>query len=125
MIEVINEVEYTHVRIRPQEGMIRGAVPIGDDIVYPPLAEPLSKDEYASRGVDFVSREKDGDKNVDYYKAMKNAYNDSKKWHRVVSADPNRGRNNRKTILFSKKNAGLEEKDEKEVREYYAKKEKK
>jgi len=125
MIEVINEVEYTHVRIKPKKGVIRGGVPIGDDIVYPPLGRPLSRDEYAGRGVDFVSREKDGDKNVDYYKAMLKAYEESKGWRKVVSADAARGRNNRKAIAFYKKHAGLEEKDEKEVAEYYAKKDKK
>ena len=66
MIEVINGVEYTHVRIKPKEGVIRGAVAIGKDIIYPPTAKPLSKGEYAGRGVDFVSREKDGDKHVEY-----------------------------------------------------------
>jgi len=125
MIEVINEVEYTYVRIRPKTGVVRGAVPIGDDIVYPPTAEPLSKDEYAGRGVDFVSREKDRDKNADYYKAMLKAHEVSKEWRKVVSTDAARGRDNRKSIAFYKKHAGLEEKDEKEVKEHYAKKEKK
>jgi len=124
MIEVINEVEYTYVRIKPKKNVIRGGVPIGDDIVYPPLGKPLSKDEYAGRGVDFVSREKDGDKNADYYKDMIKAYEKSKDWCRVVSKDPGKGKDNRKVIVFYKKHAGLEEKDEKAVKEYYEKKKK-
>jgi len=125
MIEIVNGVEYTFVRIKSKEGVISGAVPIGNDIVYPPLAKPLSKDEYASRGVDFVSREKDGDRNVDYYKAMLKAHEKSKDWCKVVSIDAERGFNNRRAIEFYKKYAGLEEKDEKKVKEYYAGKEKK
>ena len=125
MIEVVNGVEYTYVRIKPKSGVIRGAVPIGNDLVYPPLAKPLPKDTYASRGVDFVSQEKDGGKNADYYSAMVKAYEKSKDWCKVVSADPERNKNNRKAIDFYKKHAGLEEKDEKEVEDYYAKKEKK
>lgn len=125
MIEPINEVEYTYVRIKPKAGVINGAIPIGNDIIYPPLAKPSSKEEYASRGVDFVSREKDGDKNADYYKAMLEAYEESKEWRKVVSVDAARGRNNRKAIAFYKKNAGLEEKDDKKVKEYYGKKDKK
>jgi len=125
MIEVINVVEYTYVRIKSKEGVIRGAVPIGSDIVYPPLAKPLSKDEYASRGVDFVSKIKDGDKNVDYYKAMLKAYEFSKGWRKVVSVDIGRNKNNRMAIAFYSKHAGLEEKDAIKVKEYYAKKEKK
>ena len=124
MIEVINGVEHTYVRIKPKEGMIRGAVPIGKDIVYPPTAKPLSKGEYAGRGVDFVSREKDGDKNVDYYKAMLKAYEESKGWRKVVSVDPGRGEDNRRVIAFYKEKAGLEEQDSAKVRDYYAKKEK-
>lgn len=125
MIEVVNGVEYTHVRIRPKEGVIRGAVPIGNDIVYPQLAKPLSKEEYASRGVDFVSREKDGDKNADYYAAMLKAYEESKGWRKVVSVDAARDINNRRAIEFYKQHAGLEEKDDKEVEKYYAEKGKK
>ena len=125
MIEVVNGVEYTFVRIKPKAGVIRGAVAIGNDIVYPPLGKPLPKEEYAKRGVDFVSKEKDGDKNVDYYAAMMKAYEDSKDWLKVVSVDANQGKNNRNAIGFYKKNAGLEEKDDKTVKEYYAKKDKK
>lgn len=125
MIEVINRIEYTYVRVRPKEEVIRGAVAIGNDIVYPPLGKPLPKEEYAKRGVDFVSKMKDGDKNVDYYNDMMKAYEQSKGWHRVVSVDENKGISNRNTIAFYKKNAGLEEKDAKEVKEYYDKKDKK
>ena len=124
MIEVVNGVEYTYVRIKAKEGVIRGAVPIGKDIVYPPTAKSLSKGEYAGRGVDFVSREKDGDKNMDYYEAMLKAYEESKDWRKVVSKDPERGEDNRKAIAFYKENAGLEEKDGVKVKEYYEKKEK-
>jgi len=124
MIEIVNGVEYTHVRIKPKSGVIRGAVPIGNDIVYPSLAKPLSKDEYASRGVDFVSREKDGDKNEDYYKAMLKIYEESKDWRKVVSVDSARNKDNRRAIAFYKQHAGLEEKDEKQVKEYYEKKDK-
>ena len=125
MIELVNAIEYTYVRIKPKEGVIRGAVTIGSDLVYPPLRKPMPKEEYAKRGVDFVSKVKDGDKNADYYAAMMKTYERSKDWHKVVSVDANQGRNNRGTIEFYKKNAGLEEKDGKEVKEYYAKKEKK
>ena len=125
MIEVVNGVEYTFVRIKPKAGVIRGGVAIGNDIVYPPLGKPLPKEEYAKRGVDFVSKEKDGDKNMDYYADMVKAYEKSKDWLKVVSVDNNQGKDNRKVIEFYKKNAGLEEKDEKAVREYYDKKNKK
>lgn len=75
--------------------------------------------------MDFVSRAKDGDRNVDYYKAMLKAYEGSKGWHKVVSVDAARGRDNRKAIAFYKKHAGLEEQDSAKVKEYYEKKEKK
>jgi len=125
MIEVVNGVEYTFVRIKPKVGVIRGAVTIGNDIVYPPLGKPLPREEYAKRGVDFVSKEKDGDKNVDYYADMMKTYGKSKDWLKVVSVDAKQAKNNRTAIAFYKENAGLEEKDAKEVKEYYDKKDKK
>ena len=125
MIEIVNGIEYTYVRIKSKAGIIRGAVPIGNDIVYPPLGKPRSKDEYAARGVDFVSKHKDGYKNEDYYKDMCEAYRNSLIWHKVVSIDSVRGKYNRNAIEFYKQHAGLEEKDAKQVKEHYAKEEKK
>jgi len=125
MIEIVNEIEYTYVRIKPKTGVVRGAVCIGNDLVYPPLGEPLSREEYAKRGVDFVSQAKGGGENADYYRNMKKAYELSKDWCKVVSVDGIRGKDNRGTIAFYKKHGGLEEKDEAKVKEFYAKKEKK
>lgn len=125
MIELIGGIEYTHVRIKPKEGVIRGAMAIGNDIIYPPLGKPLSREEYAKRGVDFVSKVRDGDKNADYYKDMTRAYEKSKDWNRVISVDENKGISNRVAIAFYKRNAGLEEKDADEVKKYYADKGKK
>ena len=125
MIEVVNGIEYTYVRVKPETAVVSGAVAIGNDIVYPPLKKPLPREEYAKYGVDFVSQSKGGGENADYYRDMKKAYEKSRDWHKVVSIDSIKGKNNRKTIEFYKKNAGLEERDEAKVKEYYANKDKK
>jgi len=122
MIELIGGIEYTYVKINPKKGVVRGAIAIGNDIVYPPLGKPLSRDEYANRGVDFVSKIKDGDKNIDYYNQMMKAYEVSKGWHKVVSINKDKGIDNRGAIAFYKKNAGLEEKDAEDVKKHYSKK---
>ena len=124
MIEVVNEIEYTYVRTKSEEGVIRGGVLIGNDFVYPPLAKPLPKKTYEDRGVDFTSKSKGSDESADHYDNMVAAHKKSLKWVRVVSVNNRTREDNRGTVEFYKKNGGLEERDGAKVREYYEKKNK-
>ena len=113
-------VEYTEVRV-----VGWGAIPIGHDIVYPPLNKPPTKEALEAHGVKLTDGSADAVKNLNYYDKMVKEYKLSlTRWTKVVSRDPNRGIDNRMLIGFYKARKELMEKDEKQVKEWYEKKEK-
>jgi len=111
-----NGVEYTMVRV-----MGKGAIPIGHDIVYPPLSKPPTKEEFEGRGVELTTKTTNAERNLNYHNKMVREYKDSlTRWTRVVSRDPNRGIDNRPFIEFYKTRKLMIEKDSAEVKKYYS-----
>ncbi len=113
-----NGVEYTEVK-----AVSMGAIPIGHDIVYPPLNKPPKKEDLEGHGIEMSTGTPEAAKNIRYYDSVVKRYKDSlTKWFEVVSVDPNRGIDNRRLIEFYKARKELVEKDPKQVKEWYEKK---